>query len=360
MCLEFIKQIDLFAKRPDLYFKKHSRRTTWIGRIFTFLYVIILVAFFAYKLNRLVNKVDVTVYDTNTYRGEIPSIRINNNLFNAGIAFDLPGTNLPYLDERIYTIETKYVNQVKVNGQWVTNETVIPMKRCELSDFGSNFQSIFSKTDLSQLLCPSNVDYVLEGYTTMDRYSYVKMNFKRCINTTENNNHCFPLDVIQQYLYATTINAKLEDVEIDPRNVDNPIYYLERDVPGPTYKDLHLMIYVYMQIVILETDDNIIGFEALSNPKVEKYLKYGTTWIIPSPNLYGDFTVNPDAPLNQIIMQLAPSVLTLKRTYVRLIDVLGDVGGLIQTINMIFRIITFVIVNILYEKSMVNNLFDFD
>ena len=360
MCLEFIKQIDLFAKRPDLYFKNHSRRTTWIGRIFTFLYVIILVAFFAYKLNRLVNRVDVTVYDTNTYRGEIPSIRINNNLFNAGIAFDLPGTNLQYLDERIYTIETKYVNQIKVNGQWVTNETVIPMKRCELSDFGSNFQSIFSKTDLSQLLCPSNVDYVLEGYTTMDRYSYVKMNFKRCINTTENNNHCFPLDVIQQYLYATTINAKLEDVEIDPRNVDNPIYYLERDVPGSTYKDLHLMIYVYMQIVILETDDNIIGFEALSDPKVEKYLKYGTTWIIPSPNLYGDFTVNPDAPLNQIIMQLAPSVLTLKRTYVRLIDVLGDVGGLIQTINMIFRIITFVIVNILYEKSMVNNLFDFD
>ena len=59
-------------------------------------------------------------------------------------------------------------------------------------------------------------------------------------------------------------------------------------------------------------------------------------------------------------MQLSPSVLTLKRTYVRLIDVLGDVGGLIQTINMIFRIITFVIVNILYEKSMVNNLFDFD
>ena len=51
MCLEFIKQIDLFAKRPDLDFKNHSRRTTWIGRIFTFLYVIILVAFFAYKLN---------------------------------------------------------------------------------------------------------------------------------------------------------------------------------------------------------------------------------------------------------------------------------------------------------------------
>ena len=40
-------------------------------------------------------------------------------------------------------------NQVKINGQWETNETVIPMKKCDLSDFGSNFQNIFSKTDLS-------------------------------------------------------------------------------------------------------------------------------------------------------------------------------------------------------------------
>ena len=55
-----------------------------------------------------------------------------------------------------------------------------------------------------------------------------------------------------------------------------------------------------MQIVIIETDDNIIGFEALSDTKIEKYLKYDTTWIIPSPNLYGDFIVNPNAPLNDI------------------------------------------------------------
>ena len=198
MFLKFIKKIDLFAKRPELYYKNHSRRTSWIGRIFTFLYVIIFLLFFAYKLDRLINRIDVTVYDTNTYTGEIPSIRLDNNLFYAGIAFDLPGTNIPYIDERIYTMETKFVNQVKVDGQWQTNEKDIPMKKCELSDFGRNFQNIFSKTDLSQLLCPTNVNYTLEGYSTMDRYSYVKMNFKRCVNTTENNNHCFPLDVIQQ------------------------------------------------------------------------------------------------------------------------------------------------------------------
>ena len=117
------------------------------------------------------------------------------------------------------------------------------------------------------------------------------------------------------------------------------------------------MIYVYLQIVIIETDDNIIGFEALSQTKEEKYLKYDTTWIIPSPNLNGDFTVNPNADLNDITIQLSPNVLILKRTYIKLIDILGDVGGLMATVNMIFRFICSLIVNILYEKSLVNNLF---
>ena len=83
------------------------------------------------------------------------------------MAFDLPGTDIPYLDERIYTIESKFVSQVKVNGQWKTNETIVPMKKCELSDFGSKYQNIFRNKDLSQILCPQKIDFILEGYSTI-------------------------------------------------------------------------------------------------------------------------------------------------------------------------------------------------
>ena len=186
------------------------------------------------------------------------------------------------------------------------------------------------------------------------------MKFKVCKNTTENNNHCYPLEYIQRFLYATSIDSKIEDIELTARDHDHPIQYLERDIPGPTYKELHQMIYVYMQLVIIETDDNIIGFEALSNTKTEKHLKYETSWIISSPNIQGDYIQNPDYGLNNITIQLSPTVLTQKRTYVQLIDVLGDVGGLMEIVNMIFSIICSLITNILYEKSLVNNLFNFD
>ena len=118
-----------------------------------------------------------------------------------------------------------------------------------------------------------------------------------------------------------------------------------------------------MQVTLLETEENIIGFEALSNIKTDMYLKYDHAWVISSPNIYGNYKEEPYgkyAPMTNIRIQLANKVLTLKRYYVQLIDVLGDVGGLMEVIYSFFNILSSFIVGILYEESLVNNLFTFD
>ena len=361
MFCSFIKRIDLYGKEPEFYFKGKPNKTTWVGRILTILYVIIYLAFLIYKLERMVSRVDVTFYDTYAYTGEIPSIELNKEIFYGAFAFDIPGTNIPYADESIYHINAKFVSQVKINGQWDVTERDVPFKHCELSDFGSKYQSIVGNRDLSGMWCPTDVNFVLEGYTTLDRYSYIKLNFVPC--RTGDGVKCADPITLYQYLYATSIDSIIEDIELTPRDHDNPIQQLERDIPGPTYLELYQMIYVYMQLVIIETDDNIIGFEALSNTNVQKHLKYETSWIISRPLLFGKNVFDPDEPaadLNDITIQLSPNVLTQKRTYVQLIDVLGDVGGLMEIVNMVFNVICSLIVNILYEKSLVNNLFNFD
>ena len=361
MFCSFIKRIDLYGKDPEFYFKGKPNKTTWVGRILTILYIIIYLAFLIYKLERMVSRVDVTFYDTYAYTGEIPSIELNKEIFYGAFAFDIPGTNIPYADESIYHINAKFVSQVKINGQWNVTERHVPFKHCELSDFGSKYQSIVGNRDLSGMYCPTDVNFVLEGYTTLDRYSYIKLNFAPC--RPGEGVECADPSILYQYLYATSIDSIIEDIELTPRDHDNPIQQLERDVPGPTYLELYQMIYVYMQLVIIETDDNIIGFEALSNTDVQKHLKYETSWIISRPLLFDKTVFDPDEPaedLNDITIQLSPNVLTQKRTYVQLIDVLGDVGGLMEIVNMVFNVICSFIVNILYEKSLVNNLFNFD
>ena len=57
---------------------------------------------------------------------------------------------------------------------------------------------------------------------------------------------------------------------------------------------------------------------------------------------------------------MTEKILTNQRTYTQLVDVLGDVGGLMEVIQSIFGVIFSFVADILYDKTMVNNLFSFD
>ena len=102
-----IKKIDLYGKEPDFYYKNNLNKTTWIGRIFTLLYLGVYIAFFIYKIVRMAKRKDVTFYDTNSNGEEIPSIHLNKEIFNAALAFDDINSGLPYMNESIYTISGK-------------------------------------------------------------------------------------------------------------------------------------------------------------------------------------------------------------------------------------------------------------
>ena len=235
----------------------------------------------------------------------------------------------------------------------------ISFKRCELSDFGKNYQNILSNKNLSNMLFPINIYYVLEGYYTMEKYSYIVLNYKRCVNSTENNNHCYPMETIEKYLTITNMDTKIQDIELTPQDYDNPVQHLERDLSGKGFKGFQPSILVEMKIVMIETDDNIVGFEGLTKTRIDKYLKYDSALLTPNPSTNDDSN-NIAINLNEIIIRLSPSALYQKRTYVQLVDVLGDVGGLMEFVNMLFGGICYFIVDILYNKSLVNNLFNFD
>ncbi len=93
-----------------------------------------------------------------------------------------------------------------------------------------------------------------------------------------------------------------------------------------------------MQIVIIETDNNIMDFEGLSNSKIDKYLKYDSVTINAIPITSVISTPETSMNLNEIKIQLSSNILYQKRAYTQLIDVLGDVGGLMEIMNMIFNV----------------------
>ena len=113
-----------------------------------------------------------------------------------------------------------------------------------------------------------------------------------------------------------------------------------------------------MQLVRIETSTNIIGFDFLTNPKIEEFMKFDREQVIPYPG----FRIGEKStfPISIFEVLLNDKILLEKRQYVQLIDVLGEIGGLMEIIYSFFGVICSIIADFLYEKDITNNLFSFD
>ena len=169
------------------------------------------------------------------------------------------------------------------------------------------------------------MDVTLEGHITYDVYSLFYIAFYPCVNTTENNNMCAPIEEIQQKLDYSMVSVKIQDIELTPENYDSPTQIRGKELSSPSYKNLYQNINAYFHIVQVETDEDIVGFELFQNIKTKKYFKYDDTFISPSINNIDIYHI-PYQAIADITIQLSEEIITLKRTNTKLIEVLGDVG----------------------------------
>ena len=354
---QFLSEFDLFGKEPELYFKGKSQRTSKLGKFLTYLYIAVYVAFFVYKIVRMLQKVDITFFETYAYSG-IPSIKLTNDLFYGG--FSLNGI----IDPTIYFPVVYYYEGYRENGvmKWKEPYEIMELEICQLEKFGEKYRDIFKNKDLEHSYCLKDVDKItLEGYSHLNSFKYLHVLFVPCVGYAPTGQQCrSEAEIREIFKNGAQIIFNIEDIELTPHLYDTPSHPLEKDITGPAFLTLYQQIYTYLQIVILETDQDVIGFEGLSNkPETQQFLKYDESWIIaaPSPHTY---SLQAGQPMAEVTVQLSAKVLTQKRKNTKLIEVLGDVGGLMEVVSSLFTILSTVITDILYDKALVNNLFSFD
>ena len=219
--------MDLFSKEIDLYYRGKSKNTSILGRIFTFLYISIYIAFFIYKIIRMFKKLDVTFYEINSFNGNVPSIQLSNEIFYTAFSLLHPLTQQPYYDPSIYEISVIYYSLEKrgMNFVNVTDPEILPVKHCEVSDFGSNYRSLFESKQVNLSACVPLFNKLLRGHRTYDYYSYYLISFYPCVNSTKNNFMCKDPFTLTQLLTKYGINFKMQDIELTPQNYKNPIQY---------------------------------------------------------------------------------------------------------------------------------------
>ena len=351
---DFLADFDLFGKQPELYYKGKSKKSTTLGIVLTVIYIVIYIAFLLYKLIRMFKRIDVTFYDSYTFKG-LPSIKLTNNEFYGG--FGMGGI----VDERMYYLKVEYVSKVKVNGQWKENKKELETEICQLDWFGSEYREVFANQPLKNYYCIKDVSgMVLEGYSNLERYSYFNVKFYPCHIQTIDGKACYNYTTQKDFFTFNTIELKIQDNDLNPEDYKKPVIRTEKDMNSPVFKDLYQLIYSYIQIVNIETDEDITGLNFFTDTiRKEQYTKYESSFLIASPLFYYDI-LQTGGPICDVTLQLSAKVLTQKRQYTQLIDVLGDVGGLMEILLTALNIISSFITEILYDKSLVNDLFSFD
>ena len=355
---KFLYDIDLFGKEAELYYKGKSKRTSWFGTVFTITYIILYFSFFLYKLIRMLQKVDVTFYDTYAFTGEPPHIKLNKNKFYGGFALGDVYTLQTFVDDTIYYVKAYYKRGIKEGNVWNWETIPLEIETCKLESFGEEYRDIFKDKSINNLHCVNVLNHTLQGHLTYDVYSYYYVRFFPCINNTQNNYHCKPLSVIKKYLTQTFVTFKMEDIDLTPQLYTSPVALRGKEVSANVGKTLFKDVHSFFQVINIETDEDILGLEFFSKIKKEKYIKYDQSVILSSLKTNDIFETGE--AICDITIALSEQELTQKRTYPKLIEVMGDVGGLMEVIFSFFRIISIYLTDTLYEASLVNHLFSFD
>ena len=348
----FLLNMDLFGKSPDLYFKGKTKKPSKLGLVFTIFYVILYIVFLVYKLVRMVKRVDVTFYDSYAYK-DFPELKLTNEEFYG--AFSINGM----IDETFYYATAHFVSGVKVNGQWVNHEEDLGVEPCQLEKFGSKYIDLFKDQPLERLYCVKKINFTLEGFDTLERYSYMNIKLFPCVNSTKDGTPCQNQTVLNAFFQKNKIEFKIEDNLLIPEIYDTPAEPQRKDINAAVFLKMYQKIYAYIQIVFIETEDDITGLNFNAKNKFEKYPKFEGSKVIAIP---GDERILqiPGQPICDITLQLDQKVLTTKRKYTTLLEVLGDVGGLMEIMWIFLNLMTSFITEMLYERSVVNNLFSFD
>ena len=294
-------------------------------------------------------------YETTTFTGEIPSLYLDNDMFYGGFGLIGVRTGGTFVDPRIYTAKARFYHQKKIGNTFDGAYTDVELEICDINKFGKDHRDIFRDKNVEKLYCFKKMDYTIAGHSTYDIYNYFQIFFYPCHNTTENGKHCEDINLIKTLLSYTGVTVKIQDLELTPENYKTPTTPRARELTAPVMASLYQNINAYFHIISIESDTDIIGFEGLAKYDVKKAFKYDVTFIMTSTN--SPTAIDEGAGYCDITIQLTEQVITIKRTYTKLIEALGDVGGLMEFIFSFFRILASFLTESLYEKSLVNSLF---
>ena len=344
---------DIYSKRISFFYNNKEKLGSTLGFILTIVYAIASLIIFLNYLIKTIKREEVILSDSIVYPTSILAIDINNDIFN--IAFGLENhTNLKrFADESIYYPRVFYIEKIKENGEFKTiSQKELDIELCKFNNIESEYQYLFE--NINNSYCLKNYNLTLKGGFKYNKMSYIKINIYPCVNKSENNYHCKPQNIIDEYLSSTYFSTLAKDIGINPVNFTYPTIPIAQNLYSIVNKNILNELIMYYRITEIDTDTGLFS----NIIKKETYLKY-------SKELhYFHFIENKDNKSEKEIftaeIRLEDDIYFYKRTYTKMSQVFSVIGGYMQVIYTSFTLVSLLTKTINIEQKLLNSLFNFN
>ena len=341
LLLSLFLKLDMFKSPILLLFSKQHKTPTKTGSLIS-LAIIIYLSILSLQSD-LFQKNSPTLLISDLPQTNREKVDLTQKILGFGLQNE---DGLAFIDPGIFSIEVTYAIRSELTNFEVV-ETPIPFHRCSELDFDD--PKVFHELTLDKNFClKKNESIFSRGYWDENDLAYLAVSLKYCRNETSNGT-CKTQEEIEEKFNGKNFNIYLEDTIIDIYDYKNPIKKTIRN----EYKSVDLIfnkiLEINMQNVYIYSDDGIF------NQEIDSYLEVKYNYQI------FDFYTKKKNDEDNIIFQFeifaSKNVLKLNRTYQKLFDLLGIIGGIYE----IFKIIGFFLVqfefNLFVQKKIMNLLF---
>ena len=348
---------DLYSKRAGFFYNNNEKIGSLFGLLLSFIYIVVSVAILIYYLILTIQRKEVKVYDTSIHAQEIPYINIDSNSLYFAFGVEDPINSLRYIDETIYYPQIFFIDRIKLDGRFVTiTKKILEYERCKEENFGNNYQHLFKTGELNNSYCLKDFNYTLTfaGGYKYEKMAYIRIKIFPCKNTTENNNHCKPREIIDSHLTAGYFSILIKNFGLNPSNYSFPVLPTLQDIYTTIDKRILRNLIINFGMTEIHTDISIFN----ENIEKVKYLQYRDNFQNFQFREEEDYLDGKEFCVTQL--KLDDTIIIQKRTYSKLSEVFSQVGGYMQLMNTVFSLLTLLINRFQMEIKLLNSIFNFN
>ena len=337
--VNILKKIDIFGFDFPLRYKQETEYNTKCGIFFSIISIIfiILLSFkYIQHLNSNNNFSLVTnyIYSEESFEIDISNIPIMLSLFSINNNIKLDETYATFqIDLNVYTPKKNDL------GYLILDKTSYPLEieECTINSFGS-FKDLFSNYIYLKNICLKlNQNIKIKGrfYDLINGFTTLEIHLFKCVNSTQNNNHCKSPNEINEKLINSYISSFYISYNINHFNYNNPVY--NNLYSHSFYVSLdYIKRYIYFFSKDKYISDNGKFFNTYNEYSLIQYNHIQFDIIQKKEQSY-----YPENLLLEIISTCHDFQTEYNRTYIKIQDFIGMIGGIIDIVCIFFKIISY-------------------